>query len=82
MKTLSAQAEIGPDGKLRIEAVCDLPPGRAEAVVILSDVRPPASPPYDTLEGALAGLASADFDVDKGLRDMNDAWKSKLEKNQ
>jgi hypothetical protein len=82
MKTLSTQAEISPDGKLRIEATCDLPPGRAEAVVILSDVRPQASPPFDTLEGALAGLASADFEVEKGLREMNEAWKSKLEKNQ
>lgn len=70
MKALSAQAEIGPDGKLRIEAFCDLPPGRVEAVVILSDVRPPASPPRDTPEGALAGLASADFDVGQGLREM------------
>jgi hypothetical protein len=51
-------------------------------VVILSDVRPPASPPYDTLEGALAGLVSAEFDVEEGLREMNNAWKSKLEKNQ
>lgn len=82
MKTLSTQAEIGPDGKLRIETSCDLPPGRTEAVVILSDVSPPSSPPYDTLEGALAGLVNADFDVEEGLREMNDAWKSKLEKNQ
>ena len=80
MKTLTGQAEIGPDGKLRIEVPCDMPPGRAEAVIVVSEVAAPGNPPYDTLEGALVGLASPDYDVDGALREMNDAWKSKLGK--
>jgi len=78
MKTLTAQAEIGPDGKLRIEVLCDLPPGRTQAVVVLGDTPSVQQPPFDTLSGILDGFADPNFDVDAALRDTTDSWQSRL----
>jgi hypothetical protein len=77
MKTLKAQAEIGPDGKLRIEVLCDLPPGRTQAVVVLGDTSSPQRPPFDTLSGILEGIGDPSFDVDAALREMNTHWQRK-----
>ena len=79
MKTLKAQAEIGPDGKLRIEVLCDLPPGRIQAFVVLGDTSSLQRPPFDTLSGILEGIADPSFDVDAALREMNTHWKRKAE---
>jgi hypothetical protein len=79
MKTLTAQAEIGPDGKLRIEVPCDLPPGRTQAVVVLGDSPSVQQPPFDTLSGILEGIADPNFDVDAALRGMNTHWQRKTE---
>jgi len=75
MKTLTAQAVIGPDGKLRIEVPCDLPPGRTQAVVILEETSPAQRPPFDTLSGILDGIADPDFDLDAALCEMNELWR-------
>ena len=79
MKTLTAQAEIGADGKLRIEVPCDLPPGRTQAVVVLGDPLSIRQPPFDTLDGILEGIADPNFDVDATLREMNALWRRKIE---
>jgi hypothetical protein len=78
MKTLTTEAVIGPDGKLRIEVPCDLPPGRTQAVVILEETPPAQQPPFDTLSGVLAGIADPDFDLDAAQREMNALWKRKV----
>jgi hypothetical protein len=81
MKTLTAQAEIGTDGKLRIEIPCDLPPGRTQAVVVLSDIPSARQQPFDTLEGILEGIANPNFDLDAALREMNASWQKKAERD-
>jgi hypothetical protein len=78
MKTLTAQAVIGPDGTLRIEVPCDLPPGRTQAVVILEETPSAQQPPFDTLGGVLDGIADPDFDLDAALCEMNELWKRKF----
>ena len=78
MKTFTAQAVIGPDGKLRIEVLCDLPPGRTQAVVILEETPPAQQPPFDTLSGILDGIADPDFDLDAARREMNALWKRRV----
>lgn len=35
MQTIQMQATVGPDGKLRLEVPCQLPPGPAEVVIIV-----------------------------------------------
>lgn len=35
MQTIQMQATVGPDGKLRLEVPCQLPPGPAEVVVVV-----------------------------------------------
>jgi hypothetical protein len=63
MKTMTAQAEIAADGKLRLEFATDLPPGPAEVIVV---VQPKPSIPagsYPGLGGKLAGKMPANLDV-------------------
>jgi hypothetical protein len=79
METVTAQAEIGLDGKLRIEVSCDLPPGRTQAVVVLGDTPSGQQPPFDTLSGILDGIGDPNFDVDAALREMNAHWQRKAE---
>ena len=79
MKTLNAQAEIGADGKLRIEVPCDLPPGQTQAVVVLGDSLSVQQPPFDPLSGILDGIADPNFDVDAALRELNAHWQRKAE---
>ncbi len=79
MKTMTLKTEIGRDGKLHLDLLCDLPPGPAEVGVVVQPVSPVAGPPYDTLEGVFAGLMPADVDLDAERRGMNRAWQKTLE---
>ncbi|HEY8749073.1 MAG TPA: hypothetical protein VIM11_13910 [Tepidisphaeraceae bacterium] len=78
MHTVSFRAEVGVDGKLRVEVPVGLPPGPVNGVVVF-DEAVAAPPPFNTLEGILAGKLSADINIDAALKEMNDAWKQKLE---
>jgi len=80
MKTLNFQAEIGTDGKLRVEVPVDFPPGLVDAVLVVQPVAAPA-PPYDTLRGILAGkVPDLDFDqIQAATREMDEEWKRGLD---
>ena len=70
MKTMTAQAEIAADGKLRLELSTDLPPGPAEVIVV---VQPKPSIPggnYPGLGGRLAGKMPANLDVIEEIRQI------------
>lgn len=78
MRTMNLQVEVGADGKLRMEMPTDLPPGRFDATLIVQEPNENVGPPYDTLEGILAGKLSAEIDIDAALHEMNEGWKRKL----
>lgn len=79
MRTVEFQADIGKDGKLRVEVPSGFRPGPVKGVVVFEEARGPMQPPYDTLEGIMTGKLSADMDVDAALKEMDDAWKRKLD---
>jgi hypothetical protein len=80
MKTLSLHAEVGADGKLRLEVPCGLPPGPVEVVVIVQPIPPPTGGgPHDTLEGTWSGLVPADFDVEAALKEIRREWEKELD---
>ena len=80
MTTMHANAEVGADGKLRLEAPCDLSPGPV-AVVVVADTL--MRIPVDlngakSRSGLFEGLSINEADIDTSLKEMNDAWKAKL----
>lgn len=78
MKTFTIKTRI-TDGKIQLgELACDLPSGAAEVVVVINPVEE-TGPPYDMLEGALAGVFPADMDLDAELDEIRQQWKVNLE---
>ena len=79
MQTLSFQAEVGPDRKLRVELPIDVPPGPVEGVVVVQGVTRHNTPPYKSLAGILKGVLPADVDIDADLKEIRSAWTKRLE---
>ncbi len=81
MTTLHAHAEVGADGKLRLETPCDLPPGRVDVVVVADTTAPiPAGLiGAEARSGLFGGLPlMTENEIDASIKEMNDAWKTKL----
>lgn len=80
MKTLNLKARVA-DGKLQLgELPCDLPSGMVEVVMVIQPVDgTEPGPPYDMLEGFLAGDFPEDFDVEAELAEIRQEWTSELE---
>jgi hypothetical protein len=80
MTALKVDAEIGRDGKLRLDVPTGLPAGRVEVLVIVqaeaNGERAPEMHPVRS--GLFVGKPVPTFDVDLALHEMNQAWKSKL----
>jgi hypothetical protein len=71
MKTISAQAEISADGKLRLEVPCDLPAGLADVVVVVQPATPP--PTTSGQQKSLYGMWKdklPDADVEAEIREL------------
>jgi hypothetical protein len=85
MTTMTLQAEIGPDGKLRLELPCNLPPGPAEVVVVVQPTANPpvpagpATPPFRARSGLFVGKAQSGGAIDAALAEMNALWQTKLQ---
>jgi hypothetical protein len=77
MKTLSAHAEIGGDGMLRLEVPCDLPPGLVDVVLVVQPAE--ERPPLPARSGLFLGKVPVPVDVDAILEEVNRAWKTDFE---
>jgi hypothetical protein len=83
MTTVKVHAEIGPDGKLRLEVPVGLPAGNAEVLVVVPPEATNGKPLHSArVECSRSGLFGSDagknLDVDAALKEMNEAWKAKL----
>ena len=70
MKTMTVDAQIAPDGTLRLELPTGLPPGPADVVVV---VQPKASSPFAqrrSLDGMFATGRPAEFNAVAEVRDI------------
>ena len=84
MTTLTVRAEIGGDGKLRLEVPCQLPPGPVEVVLVVQPAVPPPDirrdlRPHPARTGIFKDRRVEDIDIDRALGEMNAAWKSRLD---
>ena len=79
MKTMTVNTQIEQDGTIRLAVPSNLPSGPAEVVLVIQPKAASGGPPYDTLEGILAGRVANDFDVEAALREMNREWEESME---
>ncbi len=73
MKTLTLETEIGLDGSLHLDIPSDLPPGKAEVVIVIQPL-PQSQPPYPSLEGLWQDFFPQDFDLDQALLRIRHDW--------
>lgn len=83
MTTVRIHAEIDADGKLRLEVPLGLPAGNAEVLVVVQPEATNGKPAHSaraqsSRSGLFGGDAGKELDVDAALKEMNEAWKSKL----
>jgi hypothetical protein len=77
MTTITTQSEIGPDGKLRLEVDCKLPPGPAQVTVVVEPVSRDVAA-QSARSGLFVGKHLSEAEIDEALAEMNKAWKAKL----
>ena len=82
MTTVKVHAEIGPDGKLRLEIPIGLPAGHAEVLVVVQPEGNNGHKQVSSVGSARSGLFASktgqNLDVDAALKEMNDAWRLKF----
>lgn len=83
MTTVKLNAEIASDGSLRLDVPVGLPPGKAEVVLVVQshaadDGATSAVGTRRARSGLFLGRAGDAIDVDATLKEMNEAWRSKL----
>lgn len=82
MTTVKVHAEIDRDGKLSLELPVGLAPGWAEVLVVIQpeggNGHGDASTARVARSGLFTGKSAQSLDVDAALKEMNEAWKSKL----
>lgn len=83
MTTVKLNAEIASDGSLRLDVPVGLPPGKAEVVLVVqshaaSDGTTPPGAGRRARSGLFVGRAGDAIDVDAALKEINEAWRSKL----
>jgi hypothetical protein len=72
MQTLKLDTVIGPDGHLRLDVATQLPPGKAEVVIVASPAVNGHGPRYDFSD--LAGRLQWQGDAVAEQRRLRDEW--------
>lgn len=82
MTTVKVNAQIGTDGSLRLDVPVGLPPGEAEVLVVVqpraANIGAAAAGAPRARSGLFLGRTGHAIDVDAALKEMNEAWRSKL----